>query len=169
METYRKLLTLNAKNATALNNMGVILKGKGQLAEAADLLRKALDIDPSYDKAHTNLGVVLQLQDQPQAAIEAHLRALTINEKSWESVVNLGLLFWSQGDLESAKRFFSKALGIRHEASVLHHLGLIYEQQGQRLEAIHHYRLALKKGDGLTPELRDKIHLRLRQLIQPSK
>jgi tetratricopeptide (TPR) repeat protein len=164
-ELYHKVLALNPRNAAALNNMGVILKEMGRLTEAGELLKKAIDLDPSYDKAHTNLGVVLQLEQQTQAAIEAHLRSLAINERSWESAVNLGLLFWSEGDLESAKRFFFKALGIRHEASVLHHLGVIFEQQGQRLEAIRHYRQALQKGDGLTPQLREKIQLRLRELL----
>lgn len=169
LETYRKLLALNPQNAMAFNNMGVILKEKDQLTEAADLLRKALDIDPNYDKAHTNLGVVLQLQDQPQAAIGSHMRALEINEKSWESAVNLGLLFWSQGDIERAKPFFSKALSVRYEASVLHYLGAIHEQQGERLEAIYHYRQALKKGDGLTPQLREKIQFRLQELLARDK
>lgn len=166
LELYQKLLALNPKNAVALNNMGVILKEMGQLGKAGDHLRKAIDLDPGYDKAHTNLGVVLQLQEQPQEAIESHLRALAINDKSWESAVNLGLIFWSEGDLESAKRFFSKALGVRHEESVLYHLGLISEQQGERLEAIRHYRQALKKGDGLTLDLREKIQIRLRQLLR---
>ncbi|MBI4488450.1 MAG: tetratricopeptide repeat protein [Deltaproteobacteria bacterium] len=166
LELYQKLLALNPKNAVALNNMGVILKEIGQLGKAGDHLRKAVDLDPSYDKAHTNLGVVLQLQEQPQAAIESHLRALAINDKSWESAVNLGLIFWSEGDLESAKRFFSKALGVRHEASVLYHLGLVSEQLGERLEAVRYYRLALTKGDGLTLDLREKIEIRLRRLLR---
>ena len=165
LESYRKLLTLNPRNVVALNNMAVILQEMGRLEEAGETFRRALEADPSYDKAYTNLGVVLQLQDQPQAAIESHLRALAINERSWESAVNLGLLFWSEGDLESAKRFFFKALAIQHEPSVLHHLGQIFEQQGRSPEAIRHYRQALKKGDGLTPQLQEKIQLRLRELL----
>ncbi len=166
LENYRALLALNPTNVVVLNNMGVVLKEMGRLDEAADILRKAVKTDPNYDKARTNLGVVLQLQDQPQAAIDSYLRAIALNDKSWESAVNLGLLFWSQGDLERAKRFFTKALDIRREPSVLYHLGAILEQQGQRLEAIHYYRQAIKKGDELTPGLRKRIEMQLHGLLE---
>jgi Tfp pilus assembly protein PilF len=165
LENYRKLLDINPRNAIALNNMGVILQQTGQLAEAADLLRKALDIDARYDKAHTNLGVVLQLQKHTQAAIDSHMRALALNDQSWESAVNLGLLFWSEGDLKSARQFFSKALAVRDDASLWHYLGLVSEQQGQKLEAIRHYRQALKKEDPSISHLREEIQSRIRYLL----
>ena len=66
----------------ASTTWGVILKVTGQLSKAADILRKAVKLNPSYDKARTNLVVVLQLQDQPQETIDSYLHSIALNGNS---------------------------------------------------------------------------------------
>ncbi len=59
---FRKAIDLDPKNAYGHHNLGVALKGKGQVDEAIACFQKAIALDPKYAKAHSNLGVALRRQ-----------------------------------------------------------------------------------------------------------
>ncbi len=65
---YQKLLSLNPKNAKALQNYGYLLIEAGRAAEAVAALESAIDVDPAYCTALNNLGRAhLALGDKPRA------------------------------------------------------------------------------------------------------
>jgi predicted Zn-dependent protease len=57
LREYRELLAADPKNAQAWTGMGVLLYGSGKMAEAADALRHALEIDPATPRAELFLAL----------------------------------------------------------------------------------------------------------------
>jgi hypothetical protein len=55
LETFSRILENHPSHAEILNNMGVVLAGQGEIIEAAQKYRQALEIDPHYTKAAVNL------------------------------------------------------------------------------------------------------------------
>ena len=53
---YREAIRLWPNYEHALNNLGNILKNKGQYDEAEDCFLKALSISPKFAASHMNLG-----------------------------------------------------------------------------------------------------------------
>lgn len=72
-----------------LNNMGVALTYGGKLDEAADNLRRALELDPGYTEAHNNMGVVLLNQGKVNEAISHFREAICIKKDYTEANNNL--------------------------------------------------------------------------------
>jgi O-antigen biosynthesis protein len=64
-----KILSLDGRNAAALNLSGVLSYKKGEKEKAADYFRKAIDADPGYGEACTNLGVLYWSTDKKDEAI----------------------------------------------------------------------------------------------------
>jgi Flp pilus assembly protein TadD len=55
LETFTRTLADNPSHPAILNNIGVVLSVQGELTEAVQKYRQALDIDPQYAKAAVNL------------------------------------------------------------------------------------------------------------------
>ncbi|HYB42612.1 MAG TPA: tetratricopeptide repeat protein [Candidatus Methylomirabilis sp.] len=68
----------SAPSATAHYNLGVLLVGRGEFAEAAAHYRSALAIEPGFAEAHNNLGVALTELGQRDDAIRHYREALRI-------------------------------------------------------------------------------------------
>lgn len=69
--SYLRALTLQPKNAIALNNLGMLYFGTGRFAEAAQALEKALAADPAYADARLNLAAVYERRERwPEAAAQ---------------------------------------------------------------------------------------------------
>jgi len=114
--------------ARSLNQAGLYLRGRTQLAEARAALERGLAIDEKkYGKNHTsvatianNLGSVLRDMGELQGAKERFERALEIDEKAYgkdhtsvaRDVNNLGLVLKDMGDLQGAEACFERALRI---------------------------------------------------------
>lgn len=64
-----KILSLDGRNAAALNLRGVLSYKKGEKEKAADYFRKAIDADPGYGEACTNLGVLYWSTDKKDEAL----------------------------------------------------------------------------------------------------
>lgn len=71
---YRALLARGA-NATASNNLGVILKDRGDFSEAEAAIRAAIEISPENAGYHYNLGKVLFQSRRPTLAVAAFREA----------------------------------------------------------------------------------------------
>ncbi|HET9766616.1 MAG TPA: tetratricopeptide repeat protein, partial [Thermoanaerobaculia bacterium] len=51
----RRVLELSPRHVRAMNDLAVLLRDAGRTAEAAELLRRALAIDPAQETARRNL------------------------------------------------------------------------------------------------------------------
>eukprot|EP00614_Pseudopedinella_elastica_P028952 CAMPEP_0172627400 /NCGR_PEP_ID=MMETSP1068-20121228/156011_1 /TAXON_ID=35684 /ORGANISM="Pseudopedinella elastica, Strain CCMP716" /LENGTH=212 /DNA_ID=CAMNT_0013437269 /DNA_START=37 /DNA_END=672 /DNA_ORIENTATION=+ len=78
-ETSIRLAIKREPSAQAFNNLGNVLQAKGELDEAEDAYRKAIDLDPDYASAHTNLGVALHNKGDLTGAEDATRRAIDLD------------------------------------------------------------------------------------------
>jgi tetratricopeptide (TPR) repeat protein len=71
---FRVALTADSRNVESLVNLALIHRGAGRIADARDLLRRALSINPRNAGLHYNLAVVADESGDVTTAIE-HYRA----------------------------------------------------------------------------------------------
>lgn len=72
---YRRLLAMDARNVPALNNLAMLLLGRGEADEAVDLARRAVEAAPRLATAHDTLGRALSRQGDAAGAAAAFARA----------------------------------------------------------------------------------------------
>ena len=61
LDAFAQALKANPNNCDALNQLGVMARGRGEFAEAEANYRSCLDYDPTYAAAYLNLGVLYEL------------------------------------------------------------------------------------------------------------
>lgn len=85
-----RLWDLTAASALAL----------GMQADAEQLWRTAVDVQPDYARGHYNLGVLLHRQQRYAEAELAYRRALQLDPRNAAALENLGMLMLATGRLE---------------------------------------------------------------------
>lgn len=85
-------------------------------SEAADVLQRALALDPTMAPVWFKLGVILQDCRQADRAIAAYRQALALDPTLSEAATNLGIVLQETGDLAAAKRAYGQALRARIES-----------------------------------------------------
>ncbi|MCA9141114.1 MAG: tetratricopeptide repeat protein, partial [Planctomycetales bacterium] len=140
---YRKSLELNAGFVEALNNLGVLLEGKGLADEAIDLLQRAVELKRAPDLLN-NLGVAQATKREFHAAIESYLAALEIDPHYAAAWNNLGNAQRSIGETGNAVVSLRKALRLRPDyAEAYNNFAIALVQSGRHVEAMRYYNLAL--------------------------
>jgi Flp pilus assembly protein TadD len=126
VERFRELIAREPENASALNYLGYMFADKGvNLEEARDLIRKAVDEEPSSGAYLDSLGwVYFKLGDLDRA--EKYLTE-AVRLEPFDATVqeHLGELHLARGDRPAAEAAFRRALASRPEEA----------GQQQRIEA----------------------------------
>lgn len=139
------------ENARAHVNLGLALKGQGNLAEAMAQYNEALRIKPDYAEAHNNLGNVLALQGERGEAVVHWNEALRLKPDYVEAHLNLGIAMYSQGKLEEAITHYNEALRINPNHPGAHNsLGIALARQGRLADAAAHFASAVRLDPGFT-------------------
>ena len=81
--------------------------------EAAEGLRRAIQIKPDYAEAHSNLGNSLKDQGKLEEAIACYERALALNPEYFDAYNNLGNGLRAQGHLAESVSCYEKALELK--------------------------------------------------------
>ena len=84
--------------------------------QAAEALKRALDLDPGMAPVWFKLGVVLQDLGRTETAIRAYEQALALKPDMAEAAANLGILLQESGDLDAARRAYGQALRARADS-----------------------------------------------------
>ncbi|XP_073520308.1 protein O-mannosyl-transferase TMTC4 isoform X1 [Phyllobates terribilis] len=94
---YREAIRLNQKYVHAMNNLGNILKEKGELHEAEELLFRAVSIHfchrSDFSAAWMNLGIVQNSLKRFEEAENSYLTAIKYRKKYPDCYYNLGRLY----------------------------------------------------------------------------
>jgi len=87
-QQFKEALTRNAGNATALNQLGILLREKKDFAGARSQYEAALSVNENHMNAHLNLGILcdIYLQDKPCAM--QHFEAYLALKGEDEAVTN---------------------------------------------------------------------------------
>jgi len=105
--------------ADALVRLGVLLAKKGNLDEAIDLFRQAIELRQDYSRAIYNYGLALSKKGDREAGIEQVRRALAIAPFDPEAQHGLGAMLSGQGKLAEALPHFQQAVAL-HPASAVY-------------------------------------------------
>ena len=118
---------------------------KGDLREACERYRRAIEIAPSYPKGHLNLGIGLESMGERDAAMAAYETALAIDPSEPYVNYNLGKLLYTRGGVERASRLLRQALEARSDfAEAWIVLARVLESQGDPATAAAALESALK-------------------------
>ena len=124
-----RAIALDDRDAAMHANLGIALRGCGELDAAVASYRRALALAPAFPEAHNNLGIALHRLGQAEEAI-AHYRAALQHRPGYaEAHFNLAAALRSQGALEAALDACRSALKYRPRyADALHGLAGILAQ-----------------------------------------
>jgi len=153
-EFYRRASELEPKNPLFSLKLGQIKRALGDskpegaertalYTEAKDLYGKAISEKENLAVAHYNLAIALARLKETDQAVESASRAISIDPKNLNYQYNLGVLYQLRsdgGDEKKAEDIFLTILKANEKLiDVRLSLGLLYENQGKRDEAIGEY------------------------------
>jgi tetratricopeptide (TPR) repeat protein len=142
---YTAALALRPESPGVSNNLGGLLRSKGDVAGAIACYRKALDLDPNFSEAHYNLSRALCDKGDVAGAIASLKKTLDLNPRDAWAHTNLGIVLSDQGDRKGAIACFHNALKLNpNDANAHYNLGNTLQEQGDLKGAISHYQRAVE-------------------------
>jgi tetratricopeptide (TPR) repeat protein len=142
---FRHTIAVTENNYLAYYNLGTALATRGQLGEALDDFREALQIRPDYAEPHNNLGIILTVQGNLEEAIQHFHEALRFRPNYADAHLNLGFALVSQGKLNEAVQQYQEVLRLTpDDAEARFNLGIALTRLGRRDEAMTQFREALR-------------------------
>ena len=146
---FRDAVRLNPHLVGSLNNLSVLLRGKGELPEAIELQRKAAEEHPRWGLMHRNLASVLTQNRQFDEAVTSFEKAISLDANDVESRYNLGLILsetrTDAESLQAAMDHFRKSVTLQPRFAEAHFsLGNVLYRQGKVDDAIQSFRKAIE-------------------------
>ena len=133
------------KGPDNLLSEAVTLEARGQLAAAADLQLKALELDPKLTQAHINLISLYGRLGDPAKAEKHYREAIAVNPNAHEAYYNFGVLCYQSKRRGEARAAFEQALAINPGYADAHNnLGTLLEEEGKLAGAAEHFRRAIE-------------------------
>lgn len=90
--------------------LGAQLMERGELKEADQKLKMAIQFDDNYEPAHTMLAILDERIKQPQLAEQEYRRALAIDPKNGDTNNNLGYFLCHHGRGNEGLQYLQRAL-----------------------------------------------------------
>ena len=150
---YGKAIIADRRWEVPLNNLAMIAMGKGNLAEADSLLRRAVSIKPDYVGALYNLGTVRWALRDSTGAEDRYRKAIRADSTFFEAYNNLGALLIGRGraaeavailDIGLAKERITPSSAPELQGYLLKNRGTAASRLGRREEATAYWSKALE-------------------------
>ena len=142
---FRHTIAVTENNYLAYCKLGTALAARGQLAEALDDFREALQIRPDYAEPHNNLGIIFAMSGNLDEAVEHFHEALRFRPNYADAHLNLGFALVSQGKLDEAIQQYQEVLRLAPDDAEAHfNLGIALARLGRRDQAMTQFREALR-------------------------
>ena len=141
IERHRTALAERPNYADLHYRLGLLLKHKGEPADAVESFRAAVAINPQYVKAVIQLGLTLHELGSSQEAADMLKRAVEADPESVELHYQLGLVFADRSQFALALEQYEQALGSGSKDTDLHaNIALALQNMGliDRAEASWH-------------------------------
>lgn len=120
METlWRTTLAKNPECSMALNNLGNLLRERGQTEEAVVFFQRAVTSQPENAEAQNNLGLTLVQMGRVAEAIAHYRKALAVQPEDAYFHNNLGAALLRTGPIADALAHYERALAIDPENPLL--------------------------------------------------
>jgi Flp pilus assembly protein TadD len=135
----------NPRNHVALNNLGLVLVGNGQIESAITHFERALEIQPLYADAYNNVGTALFHTGRRREAVVQYEKAVELAPDQPRFQNNLGTALAQSGRLTEALLHFRKAVELKPDFENAHaDLGYALLLQGETDEALSQFQKALE-------------------------
>ena len=112
-----ELLAGHPESAPGYNTLGQVLEAEGQIAEAIDTYRRAVELDPRYAEALLNLAQAYLRADEVEAAADAIGRALPLRPRSAAAHAIQARIHLREGSWSQAVAGFQRALDLHPGAA----------------------------------------------------
>jgi arylsulfatase A-like enzyme/Tfp pilus assembly protein PilF len=89
LETFQRILALDARNAMAWQNTGAAYLHAGNTEAARLAFSQSIEANPKWAASYTGLGVVELARNNRQGAIGAWKRAVELNPREFDALFNL--------------------------------------------------------------------------------
>jgi predicted TPR repeat methyltransferase len=133
---------LTLEEAVAL---AILLQKNEQLAEAREVYRRVLEMDPDHADALHYAGVLAHQQGRNEEAVALIKRSLALAPDRADCFSNLGIILQSTGKLEQAIDAYRRAIAIDpSHANAYNNLGVLLRATGKPSEAEAAYRTAIQ-------------------------
>lgn len=131
------------------NNLAMDQLALGNTAAGLHLMQMALTVDPTHAPFWSNAGVLHVHEGDLVSAERAYLRALALDPDEDGALLNMGNLARRLGDAKREAAFQSRLARVQQK-DPLHHFiqAMDYEQRGDYVQAIAHYRRAIRLYNG---------------------
>lgn len=153
-QLYQQILTHDRDNVDALHLLGVLRHQQGENRLAADLIGRAVILQPNLAVFHNNLAAVYRALGQMDQAADSCRTALGLDPDYPDGHKTLGLIMQGQGKHSVAVEHFRRALQLRSDFSSAHNcLGISLRELKQYDEALTHFRRAVELAPESAPAL----------------
>ena len=134
-----------APNASAILTQADQLRQQGRLAEAENLVRGLVGLDPNLPIALNMLALFVRARGDNQEAESLLRRAITLEPRGSALHNNLGNVLTTKGDLPGAESAYRKAVELRADyPEAWHNLGLALKAMGRSDAALAAFRRAVE-------------------------
>jgi protein O-GlcNAc transferase len=110
---YLSILENNPASADALHLLGIVKRQQGRPAEAAILLEKACELNPSNRQFHLDCGDCLRENKSFNRALDCYRRALAGSADDSSAHLKMAGLFHSMGDCDAARKSLLHVLSLK--------------------------------------------------------
>jgi tetratricopeptide (TPR) repeat protein len=145
------ILAIDPNSADALNIKGIVYAQKGDNAQGAELVKKAISIDPDKEWFYTALGGIYMNMNEWQQALDAFLKAYKMDNTSYVLLYNLGATYSNLEDYKNAVYYLNKSLDIEKHRLTYFELGYAYYQLDKYNKAIDIYSKGLEMKKSSDP------------------
>lgn len=148
---WRHVIAHNPGSWMAWNNLGGVLRGRGELAEARAMFERSVELNPRNAAALRNLGELLDAQGRDDEALALFERAIRIEPTNALAINELGELYRDAGDTQRAAELFEQAVKAnpRH-AGAWYNLAILAVERGHEGHAIDCLRRAIAAQENLS-------------------
>jgi tetratricopeptide (TPR) repeat protein len=156
---FKRAVDVTENNYNAEHNLGHALLLRGKFTEAAEHLKKSLEINPKFAIAHYNMGVVFARQNKPEKALQSYQNALSIQPGYLTALSNSAFIQAARGKYDNAIELF-KEIVIQNPDVVepYYYIAAIYSRQDKIDQSIHWLKKAVVKGYDDWENLRQDRH-----------
>ena len=138
------ILKAAPKHFDSLHLLGIIAAQQHDFQIAADLLARAIELNPTNPAYHSNLGLALQNRMQFEAAIGSYNQAIAIKPDYAEAHYNRGVAFQSMDRLDFAVADYEAAISLRpNYAEAYCNRGVVLQKLGKPQDAVVSYERAI--------------------------
>jgi tetratricopeptide (TPR) repeat protein len=155
-QEFRIVTALDKKNVNAFYHLGIIERDSGEVQQAITTLGKAVQVDDTFLQAHMELGKLNYNLNYLDRAKKCFRKALLLDASFTEARFRYALTLEKMRNFKDSIEEFEAALeDAEYTFDCYVHLGNIYMELSNTIEAFEHFEKALQTGTQETEKLAD--------------